>query len=126
MMPTLDRRTLFAALGGTLLSLRVRAQGPGPGAGPGPGPGAGRRPGAGRGPGPGPGPHYRDRWNDLPEAERDRAEQRFGRGYGPGQGPGPDEMRHRWDSMSPRQREELMWQRHQRMHSPGTGRTPQG
>jgi hypothetical protein len=51
-------------------------------------------------------------------------------GRGPGQGPGPDDMRRRWDGMTERQREELMWQRHerqrQRMQSPGTGRTPRG
>lgn len=66
-------------------------------------------------PGSGPPPEMAERqrwleenWDELPRDQRRQAEERFGRGMGP-QGPGPEEMRRRWQGMTPEQRRELMF-----------------
>ena len=66
-----------------------------------------------------------ENWDSLPPAQRQEAEQRFRRGMG-AQGPGAEEMRQRWQSMTPGQRRELMYGpgmgRHDRMrHHGGMG-----
>lgn len=58
-----------------------------------------------------------ENWDTLPPEERRRVEDRFRRGMGP-QGPAPEEMRRRWDSMSPGQRRELMGPMHRRGPGP--------
>lgn len=49
-----------------------------------------------------------ENWDALPPEERRQVEERFRRGMGP-QGPNPDEMRQRWQGMTPGQRRELMF-----------------
>lgn len=48
-----------------------------------------------------------ENWDGLTPEQRQQAEERFHRGMGP-HGPAPEEMRRRWESMTPGQRRELM------------------
>lgn len=49
-----------------------------------------------------------ENWESLPPDQRGQVEERFRRGMGP-QGMNPDDMRMRWQAMTPRQRQELMY-----------------
>jgi hypothetical protein len=63
-----------------------------------------------------------ENWDSLPPDERRQAEERFRRGMGP-QGPSTEEMRQRWQGMTPGQRRELMFGPPSSMrHGPGGGR----
>ncbi|MGK7867587.1 hypothetical protein [Falsiroseomonas sp. E2-1-a20] len=52
-----------------------------------------------------------ENWNNLPAERRLEAQQRFHRGMG-AQRPGDEEMRQRWQGMTPGQRQELMYGPH--------------
>lgn len=65
---------------------------------------------------------HEEHWGALTPEQRQQAEDRFRRGAGP-HGPDADEMRRRWEGMTPGQRRELMLGHHGEggRHGPGRG-----
>lgn len=66
-----------------------------------------------------------ENWERLPSEQRREAEERFRRGMGP-QGPNAEEMRQRWQGMTPGQRRELMYGPHRMGRGAGHRMGPRG
>lgn len=66
-----------------------------------------------------------ENWDSLSTEQRREAEERFRRGMGP-QGPNAEEMRQRWQGMTPGQRQELMYGPHRMGRGGGPRMGPPG